>query len=247
MLPIFTPMQWILAGVAAFCIGFSKSGFPGAGLVTVLIMAKLFGARESTGALLPMLICGDILSVSVFHQHARWAPIRRMLPPYMIGVIAGWALMLRLPGRAFGPIIGWIVLIMVILQVTRRWRPQWYGNLPHTHSFACAMGLTAGVATMLANAAGPITGLYFLATSTPKFELVGTSGWLFLIVNTFKVPFSAQLGLIHGMTLMFDLILIPVIALGIFTGRRLMPVIPQNLFDTLLLAFASVAAVRMIW
>ena len=49
------------------------------------------------------------------------------------------------------------------------------------------------------------------------------------------------------MTLMFDLILIPVIALGIFTGRRLMPVIPQNLFDTLLLAFATVAAVRMIW
>jgi uncharacterized membrane protein YfcA len=247
MLPAFTPTQWLLAIVAAFCIGFSKSGFSGAGLVTVTIMANLFGARESTGALLPMLICGDILSVRVFHQHARWALIRRMLPPTAVGILAGYLLMRWLPSRIFPPIIGGIVLAMVILQAVRRWRPQWYGSVPHSKAFAISMGFATGVATMLANAAGPVMGLYFLAIDTPKFELVGTSSWFFLIVNLFKVPFSAQLGLIHGMTLLFNLLLIPVIAFGIFSGQRLMRHIPQSLFEALLLLFATIASVRMIF
>lgn len=246
MLPSFTPSQWLLAGLAAFCIGFSKGGFPGAGLVTVVVMAHLFGARESTGALLPMLICGDILSVRVFHQHARWALIRRMLPPTVFGILAGWQLMRWLPGAAYRPVIGWIVLAMVVLQATRRWRPDWYGSVPHSRGFAVAMGVATGVATMLANAAGPIMGLYFLAIDMPKFELVGTSAWFFLIVNVFKVPFSAHLGLIHGMTLLFNLLLLPLIALGIFAGRRLMPFISQSLFEALLLLFATIASLRMI-
>ena len=247
MLPAFTPAQWSLAILAAFCIGFSKSGFPGAGLVTVIIMAHLFGARESTGALLPMLICGDILSVRVFHQHARWDLIRRMLPPTAIGIILGYILMHWLPGGAFRPVIGWIVLTMVILQAARRWRPEWYAGVPHSRSFAIAMGIATGVATMLANAAGPVMGLYFLAIDTPKFALVGTSSWFFLIVNIFKVPFSAQLGLIHSMTLLFNLLLVPVIAVGIFSGQRLMRHIPQSLFEALLLLFATIASVRMIF
>ena len=247
MLPSFSPAQWSLAVLAAFCIGFSKSGFPGAGLATVIIMAHLFGARESTGALLPMLICGDILSVRVFHQHARWELIRRMLPPTAIGIILGYILMHWLPGSAFRPVIGWIVLTMVILQAARRWRPEWYAGVPHSRSFAIAMGVATGIATMLANAAGPVMGLYFLAIDTPKFALVGTSSWFFLIVNVFKVPFSAQLGLIHGMTLLFNLLLIPVIAAGIFSGQRLMRSIPQSLFEALLLLFATIASVRMIF
>lgn len=247
MLPAFTPLQWSLAVLAAFCIGFSKSGFPGAGLVTVIIMAHLFGARESTGALLPMLICGDLLSVRVFHQHARWALIRRMLPPTVIGIVTGYALMFWLPGAAYRPVIGWIVLTMVILQTARRWRPDWYAGVPHSPTFAHAMGFAAGVATMLANAAGPVMGLYFLAIDTPKFELVGTSSWFFLIVNLFKVPFSAHLGLIHGMTLLFNLVLIPFIAVGIFTGQHLMRFVPQSLFEALLLLFATIASVRMIF
>lgn len=246
MLPAFTPTQWLLAALAAFCIGFSKGGFPGAGLVTVITMAHLFGARESTGALLPMLICGDVFSVWAFHQHARWAVIRRMLPPTVGGVIGGWIVMQWLPGAAFRPVIGWIVFVMVLLQSARRWRPAWFGNVPHSRGFAVSMGVATGVSTMLANAAGPVMGLYFLATETPKFALVGTSAWFFLIVNVFKVPFSAQLGLIHGMTLTFNLLLVPMIALGIFTGRRLIALVPQALFEALLLAFAAVASLRMI-
>jgi len=247
MLPAFTLSQWLLAALGAFCIGFSKSGFPGSGLVTVIVMAHLFGARESTGALLPMLIFGDLLSVRVYHQHAQWRLIRRMLPPTAAGIVGGWLVMQWLPAAAFRPVIGWIVLVMAALQAVRRWRPALYAGVPHSREFAGGMGVATGVSTMLANAAGPVMGLYLLAIAVPKYELVGTSAWFFLIVNVFKVPFSAQLGLIHGTTLLFNLLLIPVIAAGIWVGRMLMPLVSQAVFEALLLGFATVAAVRMIW
>ena len=247
MLPHFTLLQWLLAVFSAFCIGFSKSGFSGAGLVCVLVMAQLFGARESTGVVLPMLICGDILSVWAFHQHARWPIVRRMLPPTVIGIVGGFLLMLKLTnGRVFGPIIGWIVLLMVVLQAVRRWRPGVFEKAPHTRAFAWTMGCGAGFTTMLANGAGPVMSLYLLATETPKYVLVGTSAWLFLIINTLKAPFSWKLGLIHGASLCFNCVLVPAIVAGTFTGRWLIRRVPQDLFEALLLIFAGVAALRMI-
>lgn len=245
MLPPFSPAEWLLAALAAFCIGFSKSGFTGVGLVTVVVMARLFPPRESTGVLLPLLICGDILSVIVFHQHARWPHIWRMLPPTVAGIIAGYFLMQHIPDAAFGPVIGSIVLLMVLLHVSRQWLPKVYAQLPHTRSFAWSMGIFSGLATMLANAAGPVMALYFLAIDVPKFELVGTSAWFFLIVNIFKVPFSAHLGLITLQSLLFNLVLVPLVAAGIFAGRQLIRVIPQALFEKLLLLFAALAALRL--
>jgi uncharacterized protein len=244
--PALTPLQWLIAAVAAFCIGLSKSGFMGVGLITVVIMARLFPPRESTGILLPLLIAGDILSVCVFHQHARWAHIGRMLPPTIIGILAGFVIMQHLPGGVFGPVIGWIVLVMVILQILRKTTPTLYASVPHTRAFAWFIGAWSGVATMLANAAGPVMALYFLAINVPKYEFVGTTAWFFLLVNVFKVPFSAHLGLIHTTSLFFNLVLIPAVAVGIWAGRRLVRVIPQELFEHLMLLFAAVAALRLI-
>ena len=103
--------------------------------------------------------------------------------------------------------------------------------MPHARWFAWTIGLLAGVTTMLANAAGPIIALYSLAVGLPKFEFVGTSAWLFLIVNVFKVPFSVELGLIHAETLWLNLVLVPAILAGLAGGRWLTSRIPQQWFD----------------
>ena len=49
---------------------------------------------------------------------------------------------------------------------------------------------------MLANAAGPIAQLYLLVMGLPKYAFIGTSAWLFLIVNVCKIPFMIDLGII---------------------------------------------------
>ncbi len=246
-LPSLSLVEWGFAILAALCIGLSKGGFAGVSLVTVLILARIFPPRESTGILLPLLICGDIFAVLVYRQHAQWPQIWKMLPPTVLGVIAGFVLMKYIPDRRFSPIIGWIVLCMTLLQLLRRFRPELFQRVPHTRRFAWGMGATSGVTTMLANAAGPVMALYFMAIELPKLAFVGTSAWFFLMVNVIKVPFSAQLGLIHGSSLLFNLVLIPVVALGIGLGRVLMSVVSQRLFEILVLIFTTAASLRLIW
>jgi len=245
-MPTLTTEQWVISVLAAVGIGVAKSGFAGVSMLHVLAFAWIFGSRDSTGVVLPMLIVGDICAVTAFHQHARWDFIRRMLPPACVGVIGGWGLMHRLDEAAFKPLIGWIILVLAILQIARMQRPNWFTHMPHAPWFAWAMGLMAGFTTMLANAAGPIMALYFLAIALPKMEFVGTSAWFFLVLNSFKIPFSAGLGLIHGQTLLFNAVLIPAIVFGLVSGRWMVKRIPQRLFDGLLLAFVALAALRMI-
>ena len=245
-MPHLTPLDWLLAVGGAVGIGVAKSGFSGVSMLHVLIFASLFGARDSTGVVLPMLIVGDVLAVRTFRQHARWDYIRRLLPPAALGVVAG-ALLVRWLGEAqYRPLIGAIILALTALQLLRLWRPALFERVPHTHWFAWTMGLLVGVTTMLANAAGPIAALYLLAVALPKLEFAGTSAWLFLIINCFKVPFSAALGLIHADTLLLNAALIPAIAAGLFAGRWLVHRIPQRLFDALLLGFAALAALRLV-
>jgi uncharacterized membrane protein YfcA len=245
-LPHFSSAQWLLATLGAICIGLSKSGFAGIGLVTVIVMARLFPPRESTGVLLPLLIWGDICAVLVFRKHALWAQIWRMVPVTFAGIGVGFFLMRRIPDARFGPVIGGIVLCMVFLQAFRRFRPQLFDHVPHTRGFAWSMGATSGVTTMLANAAGPIMALYFLAINLPKFAFVGTSAWFFLLVNVFKVPFSMQMGLIHSSSLLFNLVLTPAVVLGTVLGRWLIGIIPQSLFEAFLIIFATIASLRML-
>ena len=237
-MPDLTLAQWLLAVLGAAGLGVGKAGLSGMSLVHVLIFAFLFGARDSTGIVLPMLLVGDVCAVTAYHQHARWDYIRRMLPPACMGVVAGSLLMLGLDDAAFKPTIGWIILVLSVLQAARMQRPEWFGSVPHTRGFAWSIGLAAGATTMLANAAGPVFALYCLAVMMPKYELVGTTAWFFFIINLFKVPFSYGLGLIHGQTLLFNLALVPAVVAGVLGGRSIV---------ALLLAFAAVAALRMIF
>jgi hypothetical protein len=114
-------------------------------------------------------------------------------------------------------------------------------------AYLAVMGLSAGFTTMTANAAGPIMILYLMAAGLPKMEFVGTGAWYFLIINLFKVPFSANQGLINPTSLIFDVKLVPAVLAGAFSGRFLVSKINQNAFEVMALAFAVIGAVRLLW
>ena len=243
--------QWTAAACGALLIGLSKAGFAGLGVFAIAIFAILFPQGfTSSGIVLPMLICADVVAVAVYRRHAVWGHVGKLMPWVVAGIVVGCGLMWQLQGHttAARRSIAVTVLVMVALHCWRKWRGESAdATVPHTWWFAALTGLFAGVTTMMANAAGPVLVLYMLAVGLPKIEFLGTGAWFFLIVNLLKVPFSSGLDLITPGTLQLNLTLAPVVIAGVFLGRAMMERVNQRLFEALVLALTVVAGLRLLW
>jgi uncharacterized protein len=201
-----------------------------------------------------------------FSRHALWSEVWRVLPPALVGISLGFLCFGLVPSSSFAPVIGWIVLVLVLLQLAQRslGTSRFASILSLTEIsdnnggssasptlarriVAAALGALAGVTTMLANAAGPVMTVYLLAVGLAKYEFVGTSAWIFCMINLSKLPFSYALGVINSHTLGFNLLMLPAVALGALSGKQLLKLIPQRWFEWFLLVSAFIAALRLIW
>src|SRR3954471_6686409 len=186
-----TVWQWVLLGCGAFFTGLSKTGIAGIGVLSVALFANALPARDSTGALLPLLVCTDFFGVAFFRKHTEWRHLWKLFPWVVLGILLGCFALGRFSNTQAQRSIGAILLVMITLQFWRqRQRGDLAARLPHAAWFVALTGTRAGFATVTAKAAGPLMVLYLLAIGLPKLTLVGTGAWFFLLVNLFKVPFS---------------------------------------------------------
>lgn len=242
----FTATQWLLCVLVALSIGLAKAGFNGVGMLGIILMAQILPARESTGAILPMLITADIVAVKAYHRHSNFPLVLRLLPAAVVGIVCGWLLMPCIPAEGFGRVIGWLTLAFLALAVMQRIRPGLVGAAAEHPRFALPFGWLAGVTTMLANAAGPITTIYLLSCRLPKMAFVGTAAWFFFVINVIKVPFSASLGLINLSSLTLNGILAPVVIGGVLFGKVLLGKINQAAFEWLMIGLSFLGAVKLV-
>jgi uncharacterized membrane protein YfcA len=261
--------QWLLAALAGVIIGFSKTGIGGLSLLAVALFAQILPGqtKQVSGLILPLLIVGDLIAVGSYRRHIQWKFLWKLFPWTALGVLVGWFAMGRIDDRQARLLVGAIILAMVVMHLYRR--PPFYSfrfsfgrrpppsPAPHTVSatqtpdhglwFAPTMGILAGFTTLVANAAGPLMAIYLLAMRLPKMEFVGTAAVFFMILNWFKVPFMANLGLITTDSVQFNLLLAPAVILGAFAGRAVLPRVNQRLFENLALALSAVSGIRMLF
>jgi uncharacterized protein len=240
--------QWALGALGAFLVGLSKTGIPGLGILNVAIFALVFPARESVGLVLVILICGDIVAVSTYRRDASWPHLIRLFPWAAAGIVAGYFALGRVDDWQMRHLIGVILLSLVVFQYIRSRRPGGSDSeaQPPWPWLAPIAGISAGFTTMVANAAGPVMVLYLLAMRLPKLVFIGTAAWYFLLLNLFKVPFSASLGLINSSSLGVSLLLGPFAMIGALVGRPIAERLNQRLFELIALALTLIAALLMI-
>ena len=68
----------LLAFLATLLLGMGKSGLKGMGVIIVTLMALVFGAKASTGILMPMMITADIFAVIYYHRHTQWKFLKKL-------------------------------------------------------------------------------------------------------------------------------------------------------------------------
>lgn len=265
-LPSITLAGWLLLVLAALLIGFSKTAIAGVGSIAVALTALALPARESTGAVLPMLIFGDLLAIALYRRHADWAVIWRLLPGLLPGLAIGWLFMRWADDTVMRTSIGLILLVMVALQLWQRRANQGGQNQSGQNQSGAAqfpgdavgspglsralatgvVGAAAGFTTMTANSSGPIITIYLILAGLSMLRMLGTMAWFFFLVNLIKVPFSIQLGLITPASLVLNLWLLPAIGVGGWLGARLIKRMDQRQFELAALALSAVAATLLL-
>jgi len=248
-----TAWHWANAISIAFVVGAAKTGVPGLGFLAVPWLAWVLAPNSllSVGALLPMLICADVMAVWLYRRNPAVHHLWQLLPWVLIGLGVGAGLLLSLPARWFNPAIGGTVVAMILVHLWRRWRKH---IEPPGRVVGAGVGIIAGTTTTLANAAGPVMNLYLLAQRMPKEEFIAAGAWFFFVINLLKVPIYVGLGalgqgsklMITSQTLLMDACLLPAVIAGSLIGRRLIPYIPQRTFEAVVLLLAAAGAVRLL-
>ncbi len=241
------PSVYVLALLAAFCIGLSKAGFSGISMVSVILLAEIYGAKASVGLALPLLIAADLMAYPAFLKHGSWRPVWKMLGPALMGLGLGWWLLGKISDADSRRVIGVCVLAMVAMQTLRKMRPEFFHRLAASRGFGLGAGVLGGFSTMLANAAGPVIQLYLMARKIPKMELIGIGARFFLLINLIKVPLNAKLALITTESLLENARLLPGVVLGILGGKWLIQRVPQAAFEWMIVIFSSIAGLRLIF
>jgi len=241
------PLVWIVLAAGALVVGISKTAVPGAGTIAVAMFAAVLPAKESTGTLLLLLILGDLLALLTYRRHADWRAIVRMAPAVVVGLVAGWLFLAVADDDGVRRLIGVVLLMVVAVTLWRRWRQRRADRQERAGRLAAnAYGAVGGFTTMVANAAGPVMSMYFLAAKFPIHAFLGTSAWFFAIINIAKLPFSIGLGIITPSSLLIDLALVPAVLAGAFAGRLLAKRMDQRVFDRLVIALTVAGAVYLL-
>lgn len=247
-LATLTTTGWALLVVAAVVIGVSKTALPGAGALSVGLAAAALPAKESTGTMLLLLVLGDLMAIGAYRRDADWRTLRSMAPPVIAGLLVGAAYLRLADDESTRRVIGIILLSMLGLTL---WRRGHRAPVPEpgsraAHVASVGYGSLAGFTTMTANAAGPVTSLYFLSRDFDVRRFLGTSAWFYLLVNLTKIPLAVGVGVVNPRTLWIDVVLAPVVVVAALFGRRLASHMSKRIFDPLVLVFTAVAAVNLL-
>ena len=212
------PWEWLAVILCSMCIGVSKTGINGLGMLVVPVFVLIFDARPSTGVLLPMLCFADLSAVAYYRRSAEWNYIIRLLP----WALTGFALALFtdhwVPDKGFKTLIGVCILAGLAVMLWNERRKN-VGELPSAWWFVALFGIMGGFSTMIGNAAGPIMSVFLLSMRLPKHSFVGTSAWFFMVINFLKLPLQYFVwDNINCRTLLFDFTMLPFIAAGAWIG-----------------------------
>ncbi|HOG51546.1 MAG TPA: sulfite exporter TauE/SafE family protein, partial [Lentisphaeria bacterium] len=177
----------------------------------------------------------------------------RLMPPALAGIFLGYWLLTQpwLNDIVIRKSIGVIVIALLILNHCRDRIRLDIGDGQRINAvgltIAILFGITAGVTTMIANAAGPILLIYLLAMNLPKDEFIGTSAWYFLVLNWCKVPLMMHLGMINRDSMMFNLQLFPAVLVGALLGIALAQKMSNKSYTIWIQALTLVAALKLLF
>jgi len=226
-------------------LGMAKTGVHGAGMLSVPLLAIVFGGKSSSGLMLPMLLVADVFGVFYYHRHASFQQLKILFPWAALGIIAGSVAGNYIDDGVFRVIMAATIFsslaIMIWMELGGR------EKIPDSIYLGMLAGFLGGFTSMIGNLAGTVMAVYFLSMRLPKNNFIGTTAWFFMVMNWFKVPFHMWMWhTINRDSWVTALVLTPVILMGAFAGIGLVKKMSDKTYRWFIVGMTLVAAVVMV-
>lgn len=234
----------LILGLVALLIGMAKTGVHGAGMLSVPLLATVFGGQVSSGVMLPILMMADVMGVWYYRKHASWPHLKLLFPWAAAGVIAGTVAGFFMDEIIFKAIMAVTIIISVIIMI---WLEQKPHQVPTARWFGALCGMSGGFTSMIGNLAGSVMAVYFLSVRLPKNIFIGTTAWFFLVINAFKVPFHIFFWKTISWDIVFlDLMLLPMNLIGALAGIWIVRQFSDKSYRWFIMAMTVLAAFSML-
>jgi uncharacterized membrane protein YfcA len=249
---ITDPLFYLLAIPAVTCLGVSKGGFAGLGMIATPLLALVVPPLEAAAILLPILICQDAISVWTYHRAWSAWNLKVLLPGSVLGVAAASLFAIYLPNAAIALTVGSIALAFVLY----RWlgdglraylgRPPTEAQRPHP-AMGVLWGALSGFTSTLLQVGGPPFQIHMLPQRLDKFTLVGTTVIFFTILNWMKVIPYLALGQFSPRNLATSAVLLPLAVAANFFGIWLVRITPTDAFYRIAYFLMLLIAIALLW
>ncbi|MDR7123756.1 sulfite exporter TauE/SafE family protein [Pseudotabrizicola sp. 4114] len=236
---------WVAAVVAAALVGMSKGGLPAVGMLGVPVLALVINPVTAAGLLLPVYVLSDLFGLYAY-RHAFDRRVLAILVPGMVaGVVVGWATAALVPGWAVTALVGLIGFVFALNLLVRRKgtvvpRPARVGP-------GLFWGALTGFTSFVSHAGAPPYQVYTLPLGLTKVVFAGTSTIAFAILNAVKLVPYWQLGQLSPANLSVAVVLMPVAAVAVFVGVKLVKLLPEAAFFRFVTWALLVLSVKLIW
>ena len=222
--------------LSVILLGLAKGGFGGMGATVALpIMAVGIPVETALGALLPILMAMDVVSVGAHRKHADIPAIGYALPGALVGVVIGAAVIALVAPHWVGFCVGVLAIGFAFMAMfgvhpnTSGW-PKWASSV---------FGGASGFTSTIAHAGGPPIHMYLLTRGYTKEQFVGTAATFMAGVNIIKVIPFFVVGAMTKETLILSLVIAPFAMIsaygGVLVARRMSPRVFKIMVNVLLI------------
>ena len=243
-----SPLQMCALFFCALLIGMAKTGVQGIAMLSVPLLALAFGAKESTGVILPILCFADLIAVCYYRHSAQWKYVFRLLPAAVAGL--GVALLVDkfIPQEAFRHLMALCIFFGLAVMLWSESRKKGDDSFLEKWWYSAAFGILGGFTTMIGNTAGSVMAVYLLSMRLKKLEFVGTNAWFFLVINYTKIPLQAfAWDNISAQTLLVDSLAIPFIFVGAALGIWFVKKLPEKAYRLFVIISTSVSTLLLLF
>jgi uncharacterized protein len=247
-------MFWTYMLIGMLILGIDKSGFGGGvGIFTFPLLCLVMRVDRVAAIMLPMLCLFDLNAIYHFRQEKDLKKLAKIIPSILIGVAIGSIFWFWVgsngierfdrPLKIFVGITGILFALYIFFKDTiLRHVTSNEPNFVWTH----LTGISAGITSTIAHAAGPIISLYMYVQRMNKTQYVGTVAWTFTFINFSKLPTYTFAGLFDATNLAMALVLLPVVPIGSYLGKWLHDRISEELFNRVIMICVFIAGLQLI-